>query len=125
MELMTDPYNRRRFKILFTINYLEKLGCTANSRLVSRLSGLKIIQVTNAIQRMAGGEVIVKNDPLNLHGCCYKYKLSTKGKRILGGYKARYEAGYDLRLRRKTPIKVDYSDFELLPGLKENETTAQ
>ncbi|HKL12718.1 MAG TPA: hypothetical protein VJ907_03855 [Halanaerobiales bacterium] len=120
-----DPYNQRRFKILFTINYLEKLGCTANSHTVSRISGINKANVAKAVLRMADGEIIVKRDKLNLHSCSYKYKLSTKGKRILGGYKARYEAGYDLRLRRKNPIKVDYSDFELLPGLKENETTAQ
>ena len=119
MKLISDPYNRRRFQILFTINYLEKLGCTANSNTISRVSGISIKPLSGAIHRMADGEILVERDKLNLHGCSYKYKLSAKGKRILGRYNARYQAGYDLRLRRKNPVKVDYSDFELLPGLKE------
>ena len=118
-NLKKDPYNRRRYQILYTINYLEKLGCTANVRTVSRLSGIEIQTVSSAISRMADGEITVRRDKTRLHGCSFKYKLSTKGQRILGGYVARYEAGYDLRLRRKNPVKVDYSDFELLPGLKE------
>lgn len=117
--LNTDPYNRRRYKILYAIDYLTKLKCTPNSSSVARVSGIDKATVSKAVNRMAGGEIILKIDPLNMHGCIYKYSLSLKGKRILGGYNARCKSGYDLRLRNKNPAKVDYSDFVLLPGLKE------
>jgi len=67
------------------------------------------------------GELIGNVDKKRTMGCIFKYKISAHGKRLLARYQERHENGETLRLKWDKPFKVDYSDFVLLPGLKDYE----
>lgn len=122
-ELRKDLYNRSRYKILSAVAVLNSIGCVANSKNVFRLTGLTYTCVCERLNSMANrghnNELIAKLDPEKTKGCILQYSLSAHGERTLQRYQERHENGETLRLRWEVPFKVDYSDFVLLPGLKE------
>lgn len=120
-ELRRDYYNRNRYHIMWAVTVLNSTGCIANFNYIHRITKIKKDSLKKHLNKMSGIELIRKEDPKRTSHCIFKFKLSAHGKRLFERYQERHDRGETLRLKWDVPFKVDYSDFELLPGLKDHE----
>lgn len=113
-----NQYNVTKIKILASIDYLESYKLPANSKTISKISGIRQPAVATRLRDM-NHLFHVKYDKKTTDGCKLRYKLNDNGKRRLNMLLDRLEKGYDLKLQKK-PEPQDWTGFVLLPGLSKD-----
>jgi len=108
-----DVFNTAKYKVYSAISVLTRNGQVANLVSVRKMTGLRTGLANSTLHDMTGRGIIASIDHNKTNGCTLKYRLSAQGKRNLAEYQERHKMGYDLRLKRKKPQKVDWSWFKL------------
>ena len=114
---MRSKFNQTKMQILYAVRLLTKHNQIANSHTVGGLLGrdrqFTGVQLTRLDPTYLTGAL----DKKRTNGCILKYKLTKAGSTRLDKMLIRFRRGESLKLTA-APCPVDYSNFELLPGLK-------
>ena len=110
-------YNVSKYKSLLAIKECNDLKIPATPYLVSKITGLPVNNQKMYLSRYyRTGYLKRKVYEERKRFRSFQYFIDEQGESVIEKYSDRYVNGYDLNIR-KMPVKTDWSDVELLPGL--------
>lgn len=116
---MRNKFNVTKTQILYAVRLLTKHEHIANSHAVGGLLGKDRQFAGRQLNRLDPTYITALRDNKRTDGCTLKYKLTKAGSTRLDKMLIRFRQGESLKLTA-APYPVDYSNFELLPGLKDS-----